>query len=211
MNSTNLDFESFFTGQLVAKFRLPGVYVDRLNLRLDEVINRGEQIFVNQYLAGKIKAEIHALDLLDEDLLAYFYHVARAYLGAVKTFAGKLDIERINISSCWFNDQREKEYNPVHTHRGESPIGINTVLFLKVPDNFGQEFVVDEEWPTNGHLHLLVNRGGMFSRNNQRVKPVVGDLWMFPYDLQHTVYPFFGEGVRRSLSYNCDVYLTKLV
>ena len=35
--------------------------------------------------------------------------------------------------------------------------------------------------------------------------PNVGDLYIFPHELPHCVYPFKGEGVRRSLSFNVEL------
>ena len=31
------------------------------------------------------------------------------------------------------------------------------------------------------------------------------DFYIFPYDMRHTVYPFNGPGIRRTLAANCDV------
>ena len=39
--------------------------------------------------------------------------------------------------------------------------------------------------------------------------PKVGDFYIFPYDVEHCVYPFKGEGNRRSMSINFDVNLVK--
>jgi len=33
-------------------------------------------------------------------------------------------------------------------------------------------------------------------------QPEVGDIFMWPADLLHTVYPFLGDGIRRSCSFN---------
>ena len=41
------------------------------------------------------------------------------------------------------------------------------------------------------------------------VEPEVGDLYIFPYDIEHCVYPFKGTGMRRSMSINFDVNLIK--
>ncbi len=32
-----------------------------------------------------------------------------------------------------------------------------------------------------------------------------GDFYIFPYDMRHSVNPFNGPGLRRTLSCNCDV------
>jgi hypothetical protein len=39
--------------------------------------------------------------------------------------------------------------------------------------------------------------------------PIVGDIFIFPAHLFHTVYPFFGEGERRSFSANISLQAKK--
>ena len=38
------------------------------------------------------------------------------------------------------------------------------------------------------------------------LKPKEGEMWIFPNWLKHQVYPFFGEGERRSMAMNWAVY-----
>ena len=45
-----------------------------------------------------------------------------------------------------------------------------------------------------------------FTKKNIMLQPEVGDFYIFPYDLEHLVYPFRGDGMRRSLSVNYDVF-----
>ena len=39
------------------------------------------------------------------------------------------------------------------------------------------------------------------------IKPQVGQLLMFPSNLLHTVYPFIGDGERRSIAFNLGYFL----
>ena len=49
----------------------------------------------------------------------------------------------------------------------------------------------------------------MLSYNQCKINAKVGELFIFPYDLLHGVYPFNSTTeCRRTISYNCD--LTKL-
>ena len=36
------------------------------------------------------------------------------------------------------------------------------------------------------------------------------DFYIFPYDMRHCVYPFNGQGLRRTLAANCDVKYDEL-
>ena len=48
--------------------------------------------------------------------------------------------------------------------------------------------------------------GSGLTRNLMKIKPKVGDFFIFPNHLQHTVYPFRTDGdfERRSVSFNVD-------
>ena len=49
--------------------------------------------------------------------------------------------------------------------------------------------------------------GDVYGNPTALITPKVGDLYIFPYNLHHTVYPFKGQGIRRSLSFNVDTPL----
>ena len=130
--------------------------------------------------------------------------VSRANDTYAKDEAFKWDVR---FHSGWGNDQREGEYQIVHKHSGKSIIGYSTILFLKVPD-FGPEFT-ETALPTNGRTVLLGKDGGSLSYKNWIINPKVGDFYVFPYDMEHIVYPFRGSGVRRSISMNFDLIYEK--
>ena len=95
-----------------------------------------------------------------------------------------------------------------YTKLGLARLGLSSVLILKLPDTFGEEYARKEN-PANGLLEFNGNGGGMFGYNQCKMHTKVGDLLIFPYDLRHGVYPFNGTTeCRRTLSYNCD--LTKI-
>ena len=73
---------------------------------------------------------------------------------------------------------------------------------LKVPD-FGEE-ITKTGYALNGKTELVGNCGGTFSNPTYLITPKVGDFYIFPYDMQHLVYPFKGDGMRRSLVMNFD-------
>ncbi|HAT65241.1 MAG TPA: hypothetical protein DCS66_11670, partial [Flavobacteriaceae bacterium] len=82
-----------------------------------------------------------------------------------------------------------------------------SVMILKLPKKYGKE-ISFPGLPTNGRLEFVGNAAGQFLRPNFTPKAVVGDFFIFPYDLQHTVYPFRNsKESRRTLSANVDTAL----
>ena len=106
------------------------------------------------------------------------------------------------MKSCWVISQWEGEYNPIHIH---TECQMSTVMYLKVP-----EFLPSRkpERDDDGCIMFIGGAGGgsRLTRNLLKVKPKVGDFFIFPAHLQHTVYPFRTDGdfERRSVSFNAD-------
>ena len=106
------------------------------------------------------------------------------------------------MKSCWIISQWEGEYNPIHIH---TECAMSTVLYLKVPEFLPS---TKPERDDDGCI-VFVGAGHQNSRLTRSLikwKPRVGDFFIFPAHLQHTVYPFKTEGdeERRSISFNAD-------
>ena len=113
------------------------------------------------------------------------------------------DIEWLTqMKSCWVISQWEGEYNPIHIH---TECQMSTVMYLKVPEFLPS---TKPERDDDGCIMFIGGAGNptLLTRNLLKVKPVVGDFFIFPAHLQHTVYPFKTDGdfERRSVSFNAD-------
>ena len=42
-------------------------------------------------------------------------------------------------------------------------------------------------------------------QSNVKITPKVGDFYLFPHYMMHNVYPFKGNGERRSMSFNVSI------
>ena len=195
-----------YFGTSVAKYTMPLELVEQLNKTFDEHKEQKKLESHNDKLVGIIDEEWTVTHLLNKDSLKFLNGCLLNYIGNASTIKQK--IKKIAITSCWFNDQKENEFNPVHVHYGYSPIGISSVLFLKVPDCINNAKPKNNWEPAKeGRLEFINNIGMFFGKNTHLINPVVGDLYLFPYEMPHTVYPFKGEGIRRSMSFNTDVFI----
>ena len=111
---------------------------------------------------------------------------------------------KMHLNSCWVNEMREHEYNPVHVHQGSMFTGLSSVMILKLPESYGPEYSAHDK-PTNGRLQIMGNSTGQFCNTDYSPKVEERHFYIFPYDVRHAVYPFNGPGKRRTLSFNCDV------
>ena len=112
------------------------------------------------------------------------------------------NLKDFRIKDSWVVRQFKNEYNPVHWHTGD----ISGVGYLKVPKNFGKTFQSNKTLNRNGEIELIDGSRKLFSDCTHVITPSVGDLYLFPSYLMHTVYPFFdSEEERRSVSFNAFI------
>jgi len=144
-------------------------------------------------------------NLLPLTILKWFEECYKHYLdwNRVKEY-------KIHLNSIWVNEMKENEYNPVHVHQGNLFTGLSSVMILKLPKSFGDEYS-SKDHPQNGRLQLLGSASGQFANVDYEPKVVDGDFYVFPYDLRHLVYPFNGPGYRRTLAANCDVKYNEMI
>lgn len=166
----------------------------------------------NKQLVGKIKNE-HSLyysgvnsdkqtshNFLSQYVLDWFLSVYTEYLNIKRIIPMEM-----KISSIWVNEMRDNEYNPVHIHQGSIFTGLSSVMILKLPSHYGEEYSAGNQ-PCNGKLQIIGNSNGQFASTDYQPELKAGDFYIFPYDMRHTVFPFNSTNqVRRTLAANCDI------
>ena len=209
---------------------LPRVMLDELNAHVDE--HREKMSDYSQNLVGQIKQTEKSQQLsLDrtnptvQGLINLLGSAGRAFL---KSYAGQIpmaggasafDKAPIDCFSMWTVHSYEGDYNPLHDHGTETPIGLSCILYLKVPEQIANlpnpaedfEGLNSSSGAVDGFTYFTWGTNGMRDVNMLRpiteeyVKPEVGTLIMFPSWLRHSVNPFFGDGERRTFSANINI------
>ena len=127
---------------------------------------------------------------------------------------------KVAATDMWSVHSYAGDYNPLHDHGAGTPLGLSSILYLKVP----MEIAAAPDCPhgaaptlsnasgnCDGFTQFIWGATGMkdFSllrpATQQYVKPETGKLLIFPNWLLHRVEPYFGEEERRTLSLNMDV------
>ena len=189
-------------GEIVVKLEMPQKFIDDINNIFDE--KEATTVDWSTQLAGKIKKEKLINHLLTDQMKGTFQMCFQDYMQRCGSVLSKT--HQLVLDNAWINDMYAGEYNPAHFHASKnSLVGLSSVLFLKTPDSYGKE-IVNHDSPANDHLEFIGGAQHPLSMSQHRVSPQVGDFFIFPYTLVHTVYPFTGtDQVRRTLSYNCDI------
>ena len=203
----------------IMEARLPPPLVDMVNTYIDSV--RESATDHSKSLVGQIRQDPRSAQLQ----LDLRQKVPSALAAVIVEIGGQFVSQQgyhavVTANDMWSIHSYQGDYNPLHDHGGNTPLGLSSILYLKVP------LVIAEKEPVlhggspklsmasgncDGFTQFVWGATGMrdFSLlrppTQQYVKPEVGKLLVFPNWLLHRVEPFFGEGERRTLSCNMDV------
>ena len=197
-------------GPLILKIKIPDNILNDFNQNcLDISNNKKEKIDWSKSLAGRVEEEY----LISDDVLIkhakWFNAVSARYLfPAEKSFKENKGKIKVGIASGWYIRSFDGDFNPLHFHNN---CQISSLGFLKLPDDI-EEYWKEEDKdhsPYGGYTDFRYGTSGLNCINNMKVKPKVGDFYMFPHWLDHQVYPFRSKykkpdlkGERRSFSLN---------
>ena len=190
-------------GPSIVKIKMPNEMVEKINDYVDEVIQDEQKIKdldEGDKLIGKVQQEF----LMEVNFMKKIKW-AEFLASKVSAWAEedlKKEIKNFQLIKSWVVRQFKNDYNPVHWHTGD----ISGVGYLKVPSNLGNTSQPDKRTNENGKLQLIFGSPNLFSKSTYIVKPEIGDFYLFPNYLMHTVYPFTGtDDERRSVSFNAKV------
>ena len=190
-------------GPSIVKISIPEEIISSMNSYVEEIIKDKEKLKENDEghkLAGNVYQEF----LLDTDFMKKIKWAN--FLGLVcekwvwREKAVKL--KKFQIIKSWIVRQFKNEYNPIHYHSGN----ISGVGYLKVPSKMGETLQKNKTINNNGKLILIDGSKKIFCSPTYTITPKVGDFYLFPSYLMHTVYPFSDtEEERRSVSFNAII------
>lgn len=155
-------------------------------------------------LAGHLSEEYKLEN--KKDFNKWFEKYLTSYVNGYQNWKGdlnKLSQTNLILDDIWINYMKNKDFNPPHTHKAD----LSFVVYPSIPDKIIEE---------NKNFLGTRNPGGgpgsisfsyALNMNKHYVStvdhlPQTGDLFIFPADLTHWVYPFKSEVERVSVSGN---------
>ena len=206
----------------IMECEVPDRFIEIVNRVGDEVLSdeaTSAEWDFSENLVGKVSKEVqipltnkeerkYTLGFMKESCLLYLQRMIeknRAYEWNKMTGPGTPvnlhpSIENIHLAQCWLVSQYKNEYNPWHKHSGN----FSAAMYLKIPE--GMNDFMDKEYndhyPASGLIQFMYGEAQDFRSDTLMCKPEVGKMFLFPSWLRHSVYPFYCEGERRSLSFN---------
>tara|TARA_B100001559_G_scaffold285507_1_gene261411 strand:+ start:357 stop:995 length:639 start_codon:yes stop_codon:yes gene_type:complete len=188
-------------GPAILRVKIPDKILNKLNEYIDGIIKDKSKLNELNY------GEALVGDVTEEFLLEIEFVKSSGWLdflgNCAKVYAelneGK-KITKFNILKTWVVRQFENEYNPTHWHGGH----ISGAGFLKVPKILGDNVQKKKQKQYRGGNLQLIHGARMFTcPSTYNIVPQVGDFYIFPNYLMHTVFPFKDtDEERRSISFN---------
>ena len=187
-------------GRAVCKYKIEKDLIDDINQKYEDALKKTNFLFSHgKNLAGRLDSELDILPLIKSCKI--FKKITQCMSDFIDTSIKhglcKPGPHNLDIISCWMNDMKPGEYNPVHTHNDN--IGYAANLYLKIP-----EFINDVTEPhkfKDGRIVFVSPN----STSSEAFLPEVGDFYIFSADHMHAVYPFKlkdPNSVRRSMPIN---------
>jgi hypothetical protein len=206
---------------------LPEDLVDYLNNYLDELLKSENKKSQAHSLVGQIShGEQLSLDFKSKELKDFNEMLEGLGKEYIKKFCEFNDVQikgkrKVEMDELWSVHSFAGDYNPIHDHSTKTVMGISCTMWTKVPKQIldtptalggGGYTMYNASRHTDGNL--IFRYGESDSMSIERLKPSqqinivpsVGKLLLFPSWLQHMVYPFEGDGERRTIAGNMNVW-----
>ena len=173
-------------------------------------ITQGEQLLLDN-TDKRIKEYSDFICSLGADYINFFSQNTGTQLNHPKAVA---------VDETWSVHSYAGDYNPIHDHGTKTIMGISTTGWTKVPQQIldqptagSQNYsLYQASGDCDGYIAFQYGRNELINTERLRppqsfvIKPEVGKLLVFPSWLQHMVYPFKGEGERRTIASNLNCW-----
>lgn len=150
-------------------------------------------------LAGLIKHE-YMVDT--KKIFPIIYPYLKSYLEAYKSYSLKSIGSKIELVGAWVNYMTKFESNPSHTHDED----LSFVIYTEIPKNLKKEVEKTVGNVRPGTINFEYTLGTeKYNINQHTFMPEVGDFFIFPASLHHSVNHFQSDGERISVSGNIKI------
>ena len=209
----------------ILETKIPDKIIDDVNDYMDEYKEDANKKSHSNNLVGQThKGEQLLLEHNEPRMLDYCNFVTMLSSEYIKQYiatGNRIDcLKKVEIRETWSVHSYDGDYNPMHDHLTDSIMGISTTAWTKVPPQIGAEAKANTDsfslYNESGHSDgcITFQYGKVSAFDTKRlipsqsyvVTPEVGKLLIFPSWLQHMVYPFKGEGERRTIASNLNCW-----
>tara|TARA_R110002012_G_scaffold70280_1_gene181153 strand:- start:62 stop:769 length:708 start_codon:yes stop_codon:yes gene_type:complete len=209
----------------VLEAQMPQQMIDNVNDYMDEYREDKNKESLAKTLVGQIdKGEQLLLDHNDKRMVEYNNFICQLGVEYINHFSSSGNTvkgpKQVQIDETWSVHSYDGDYNPIHDHGTKTLMGISTTAWTKVPTQIGAKATANSPtyslYNESGHsdgciafqygLNSIIDNERLRPAQSFVMTPEVGKLLVFPSWLQHMVYPFKGEGERRTIASNLNCF-----
>ena len=199
---SNLQYDIYnLPAAIMMQHEMSEQVIEVLNTYLDKQLLKPDR----ESLSGDLVGQIHQGEQLSMDFAC----------DDLKDF--RLMVENLGVAYLrHFVEQTGTMIKPKQVdHLTASPMGISFTTWTKVPEQIGntEDYnLYNSSGAIDGFINFTYGLNQTSDPERLRpsqsryVKPEEGKLLLFPSWMQHTVYPFFGEGERRTVAGNMNCF-----
>ena len=207
--------------QLLCSTKIPDDTLQKFIAMSDEVLGESDDKGTDDVVPPSWEVSIERYQKFD--VLDYTMGIINGYLNTVLSNGNVKQMMDTEISDgphtqwnsrivhTWVVSQKENDYLPVHAHsemvNGYQNSKISAVMYLKIPEQVKRK--PDEasiKFGKDGQIAFtgMGDADPFMTTSLYNIQPAVGWFYIYPSTLNHQVYPFVGNGERRSLAFNAD-------
>jgi len=210
----------------VMETEMPLSMVSDINDYLDEYKETEDKKSLADTLVGQItQGEQLLLDNTDKRIKEYSDFICSLGADYINFFSQNTGTQlnhpkAVAVDETWSVHSYAGDYNPIHDHGTKTVMGISTTGWTKVPQQILEQPTAGSQnyslyqasGDCDGYIAFQYGRNELMNTERLRppqsfvIKPEVGKLLVFPSWLQHMVYPFKGEGERRTIASNLNCW-----
>ena len=200
--------------------------VGTLNNYLDKLMVDESRIDHSGTLVGQIgHGQQLTMNHLCEELKDFNWLIQGLATDYIKQFCASSGTpltgkREVLTDELWSVHSYAGDYNPIHDHGTKTLMGVSCTTWTKVPQQIldlptagSPEYsLYNSSGNADGCLAFSYGRNSLLDIERLAppqsfvIKPEVGKMLMFPSWLTHMVYPFEGDGERRTVAANLNVW-----
>lgn len=188
-----MESKFYFFGPLLYHAKLDEKIIDQIKTLCSKDKQKDNRINLAGHLDHEYKIDPIKLEQILNPVFENFYGVHKKFYNEY--------VEAQYVVGAWVNYMKKGDFNPLHEH---SDCDWSGVIYLQIPDELTQEqrsWIGRDTGPGGILFQQKIDSTPSFI-NSVSFYPVVGDIFIFPSQLKHAVYPFKSNGERISVAFN---------
>jgi len=198
INDTTPRGEFFYWGPLLYKIKIPFEIIN-------ELLERGKKSTVDfrPNLAGILEKEF-AYSLEDKKFFVQAIDpIMIGYRNVYEHWYAKSIQDKVfELTDLWINFMYPGDFNPPHIHTGS----LSFIIYLSIDDILKEEYdnfrKISKKGSGPGAIQFMYGHHDPNCIVHKNFFPEVGDMYIFPSSLYHTVAPFKKNSCRISVAGN---------